>query len=146
VNKQVTQNKLQQQINNRIQKVVNMLPNDQKCVISDGNNTFDELYKHRNAIFIALCRLISSTQSRSVTSSQNLEELTVWKSLKNAQGTESNDWFIMGIGTRKEDCIGYQIPKVYWNDTRFAKELTFAIDFGDNSSKKITEKLLQLRF
>lgn len=60
-----------------------------KNKISDGYHTFGELYEHRIALFIALCRAIEGTEN------------DAWKM------PPKDGWFLMGIGKEKGKQITY---------------------------------------
>ena len=71
---------------------------DCKC---DGYHTFDELYDHRIALFIALVNSVP----------ENVER--VWKSKKHFNGTEWKGWFIAGMEIKGQQ-ISYHLPIDKW--------------------------------
>jgi len=99
--------------------------------ISDGYHTFDELYEHRNRLFIALCRaeFLYCTYA------------DVWRSLYHSDGTDYSDYFILGIGTEKGKQITYHLPLKYWKDTNFAKTLDKAPTWDKHTSKDVLKRL-----
>lgn len=66
--------------------------------LSDGNHTFDELYKHRMWLFSVICDAYKDR---------------AWKSWKHDDGTMFDDYFIVGITTPKGD-YSYHYHKKYW--------------------------------
>ena len=66
--------------------------------VSDGYHTIEELYKHRNYLFLALL---------------NAVDFPRWKSKKHNDGTEFDDWFIAGIDL-PTDTITYHLPIYLW--------------------------------
>ena len=77
------------------------LPSEEKGKISDGYHTFNELYKHRICLFLALCECV---------------HYWVWRSKKHSDGTPTPDgWFIAGIGEVAGKQITYHLPNEYWD-------------------------------
>jgi len=105
--------------------------------ISDGYHTFGELYDHRIALFIALCKLY---QTLCATYHKN----PVWKSKKHHDGTSFDGWFIMGINWEKGKQISYHLPMKYWNKTKFADELTEAPLWDGHTPADVVKRLLKL--
>lgn len=89
----------EQSLNQLIQSLKVEQPNFQAGEISDGFHTFNELYEHRIALFIALCRAYREH---------------AWKSRKHANGEEWDGWFIMGLFTEQGKQISYHLPISYW--------------------------------
>lgn len=109
---------------NRVIKVSQVDTNQ----ISDGYHTFYDLYEHRIALFIALCK--------------NVEWSKVWKSIKHSDGTEMEGWFIMGIGKEAGQQITYHLPDFMWEECEFAETLNKAPEFDGHTS---TDVLLRLK-
>ena len=78
-------------------KTTGVIAYDEIGQVSDGYHTFDELYKHRILLFIAL-----------------MEELygISWWSRKHADGTEWDGWIIAGIHLTTGD-ITYHLSADY---------------------------------
>lgn len=73
--------------------------------VTDGYHTFDELYEHRHALFIALCNNLAKEESADV-----------WRSLNHADDTPMFEgMFIMGINTEQGDQISYHLPIEMWD-------------------------------
>lgn len=66
--------------------------------ISDGYHTFDELYDHRNLLFLALCDA----------------EGGGWCSLKQSDGSQVEGWFIAGISL-DSGSVTYHLPLRLWD-------------------------------
>lgn len=74
--------------------------------ISDGYHTFDELYEHRNVLFINLLNGLNRASRRS----------KCWKSKFNADGSQWKGWFVAGISFNDAPgYITYHIPMELWD-------------------------------
>lgn len=71
--------------------------------ISDGYHTFGELYEHRIALFIALCRMM---QDHTLT--------RVWRC------KTDEEWFLLCINSEPGKQISYHLPMSKWEETNFA--------------------------
>jgi hypothetical protein len=99
---------------------------------SDGYHTFNELYEHRIALFIALC---SEVDGRTATG-------YVWRSKLHSDGSCFDGWFIMGIGTEPGDQITYHLPLSRWKDTDWlGTERPTAPDFDGHTAADVIERL-----
>lgn len=96
---------------------------------SDGYHTFQELYRHRCALFIALCRLT---------------DLPCWRSRHHFDGSAYPGWFIMGIGTRRGHQISYHLPIEKWGETEFAVTRRRAPRWDGHTSDDVVERLGKL--
>ncbi len=67
---------------------------------SDGYHTFGELYEHRIALYLALCRTRSDA----------------WKSRVHSDGTAFLGWFIVGIGAEPGQQVTYHLPLSRWDE------------------------------
>lgn len=101
--------------------------------ISDGYHTFGELYEHRIALFIALCRCLASASGP-----------LVWKSRRHSDGSAIDGWFVMGISTQVGHQITYHLPESQWYETAFAEEWIHAPEFDGHTSADVLERLAQL--
>ena len=98
--------------------------------ISDGHHTFDELYRHRIALFCTLCNLIPEIS---------------WKSKKHFDEENDpmfNDSFIAGINT-PEGVATYHIKLKYWEMFNIP-ELERAPRYDLYSSKDVIDRILSL--
>ena len=103
---------------------------EDKMKISDGYHTFEELYDHRNALWIALCR--------------TLESVPAWRSKQHSDGTSYPGWFLLGLYDKPEDQITYHLPLSEWENTNFAKTLDRAPKFDGHTSSDVLKRLASL--
>lgn len=96
---------------------------------SDGYHTFQDLYRHRVALFIALCRLT---------------DLPCWRSWRHFDGSQFEGWFIMGIGTRRGQQITYHLPADKWGETEFAVTRQRAPRWDGHTPEDVIERLGKL--
>lgn len=111
----------------------NVIPRECNC---DGFHTFDELYDHRNNLFIALCRFIEKHTMA--------PHGYVWRSKKHFDESEYVDWFILGISKVPGDQITYHLPNTLWNETEFAKTLEKAPEWDRHSSDDVISRIKTL--
>ena len=116
---------------------------DLSCV-SDGYHTIQELYEHRVALFIALCRVYTNALHNEESGYPN--DIHPWRSKYHSDGEISfgGEWFLLGIGQRKGEQITYHIPISEWNKTDFAKTLDRAPEFDEHTPKDVLERLQTL--
>lgn len=95
--------------------------------ISDGYHTFDELYDHRIALYVAL---IKSNPGLS------------WKSKVHADGKGFGGWFIVGMELPGIGQISYHLPNGYWDDVP-AKVLEKGLGWDGHTPKDVVKRLLQ---
>lgn len=101
--------------------------------ISDGNHTFGELYDHRTLLFINLCKLLKE------------KGYYVWKSIRNSEGEDQEDYFLMGINKEPGKQMSYHCVKdKYYDMASFADELDKAPDFDGHSSDDVLIRLEEL--
>jgi hypothetical protein len=100
--------------------------------VSDGYHTFGELYDHRIALFIALCRARDMTAD------------VVWRSKLHSDGSSIDGWFIMGIGTARGEQITYHLPMSRWDETEFADTWSQAPEFDGHTSNDVLARLRNL--
>ena len=67
--------------------------------VSDGYHTFEELYRHRNFLFLALAQRFPNA----------------WYSSKNADGSEYEGWFVVGVTLPTGEQITYHMPVSLWD-------------------------------
>ncbi len=102
---------------------------------SDGHHTFDELYEHRHALFIALCLSIWRTEA---------ERHRVWRSKHHHDGSMFVGWFVMGIDMAPGEQITYHLPERLWIATHFAMTLDKAPFFDGHKSAEVLKRLHDL--
>jgi len=96
---------------------------------SDGFHSFDELYEHRIALFIALLHKTVFDKSNN----------KCWKSRLNSDGTKWKGWIVAGI----DKGITYHIPEKYWSKIK-VPEIKRGLWDG-HTSKDVVERLLKLK-
>lgn len=106
---------------------------EDKSQISDGYHTFAELYEHRHALYITLCRILNS---------EGLCE--VWRSRKHHDGPAFDGWFILGINYDKGNQITYHIPDHLWSRTEFAETLDRPPEWDTHTSQDVIDRLYSL--
>jgi len=109
--------------------------------ISDGYHTFDELYEHRIALFIALCRSITAMQDFHELTTGGKKKPIVWRSEKHSDGTSMKGWFIMGILKSHGEQITYHLPMDRWLACGFAETLDQAPEFDGHTSEDVVRRL-----
>jgi len=113
----------------------------ENLVVSDGYHTFDELYDHRIALYIALCK-----HMHELLGMENPEKFKVWRSVKHSDGELAfgGTWFVLGIGTGKGKQITYHLPIEKWEETLFAETLDKAPEWDGHSSADVLERIKEL--
>lgn len=104
----------------------------QKCTC-DGYHTFDELYDHRIALFIALSNTLQKYHDKQI----------VWKSKKHHDGTMFDGWFIAGIYTAKGKQISYHLPIKDWSKLE-CPEFENAPEWDGHTPSDVVERLRSL--
>lgn len=99
---------------------------EEKGETSDGYHTFNELYEHRIALFIALSKLLYGQ---------------VWRSKLHSDGSSYDGWFIMGINKKKGVQITYHLPLSKWEETSFAETLEKAPEWDGHGTEEVIERL-----
>jgi hypothetical protein len=101
----------------------------------DGYHSFSELYDHRIALYIALCRM--------VVQGQNYNDTPVWRSKLHFDGTSFDGWYILGIDSRTGSQISYHLPLSTWDQTDFAETRERAWPWDGHTSDDVLERLKQ---
>jgi hypothetical protein len=107
-----------------VSNLVQDLPYEERKKVSDGYHNFDELYKHRYALFIELL---------------NCNPDKAWKSKKHKDEKEQpmyEGWFVAGLS----DTVSYHLPISYW-DRLNVQEVPNAKWNGHNSNDVIKNLL-----
>lgn len=115
------------------------IPIENTNEVSDGYHTFGELYEHRITLFIALCKMIYNDPQY-----QTGQKSEIWRSKLHSDGTNFDDWFIMGIGKEKGEQITYHLPIEKWKDTDFANTLENAYEWDGHTPKDVLNRLKNL--
>jgi len=97
---------------------------------SDGYHTFNELYEHRHALFLALCRA---------------HRTGGWCSRVHHDGSSMPGWFIAGISEVSGLTITYHLPDRLWDDAvRTCHVLERAPEWDGHTSKDVIERIKQM--
>lgn len=100
--------------------------------ISDGYHTFQELYDHRIALFLALCRSFADRR-------------TVWRAKLHSDGTMFDGCFIVGINEGTGEQITYHLPIEIWDETDFIREYDVApCVYDGHTPQDVLERLKKL--
>lgn len=103
--------------------------------LSDGYHTFNELYEHRHALFLALLkeRYLAWDYGDS------------WCSKLHSDGTEFEGWFIAGIGYNTGEQMSYHLPVSMFDQVReWARELPRAPEWDGHTSQDVIKRLKEL--
>lgn len=104
----------------------------------DGFHTFEELYDHRIALFIALCRTLQDLYIEN-----DIGFGDVWKSKLHSDGTMFDGWFIAGIFRNDGNQITYHLPIDRWDELE-AIELEKAPEWDGHTPDDVISRILNL--
>jgi hypothetical protein len=98
---------------------------------SDGYHTFNELYEHRHALFLALL-------------SCNAGVLPTWMSIRHDDGASLQGWFVAGIRL-PNGMITYHLPDRLWEacKTTRAEVLEHAPKWDGHTSADVVKRLME---
>lgn len=102
--------------------------------VSDGYHTFDELYEHRIALWVALCKVVGATHWQN----------SIWRSKLHSDGSSFEGWFILGQTMPTGEQLSYHLPMSKWEDTNFALTIDKAPEWDGHTSQDVLERLKQL--
>lgn len=98
---------------------------------SDGYHTFNELYAHRIALFLAFCAQAAT----------HWPEL-VWRSKLHSDGSSYDGWFVLGIGIERGEQITYHLPMSEWEAAAdFSVERERAPEFDGHTAADVLDRL-----
>jgi len=109
--------------------------------VGDDYHTLDELYDHRNTLFIALCKIYDNYITPLNT------RVKCWKSYYHSDGTTYDKHFILGMtitefeGPPKQ--ITYHLPNKYWDKINVLS-LGKAPDYDGHTSDDVLKRLIEL--
>lgn len=108
-------------------------------LISDGYHTFGELYEHRIALFILLCKVIHEKNRKILME----HECPVWKSKRHSDGELAfgGTWFVLGLYKEKGEQITYHLPIEKWDECEFAHELETAPEWDGHTSEDVLKRI-----
>ncbi len=92
--------------------------------LSDGCHTFNELYRHRNLLFI---NLVMANPAIS------------FKTMLNDKKEKWDGWFILGMNTEFGQ-ITYHLPEKYW-DIAKVKEIECNSEYDGHTSEDVLSRL-----
>ena len=108
---------------------------------SDGYHTFKELYEHRIALFVALCKEI---KGKPYGYPIEVHRTPVWRSKLHFDGSNYPDWFVMGIHTEKGKQITYHLPLRLWDETDFATTYEKAPEWDGHTPDDVIKRIKKL--
>ena len=95
--------------------------------VSDGNHSFDELYDHRNLLFLALLKVVKGG----------------WYSERHNDGSSLDGWFISGIELSEGEQISYHLPNKFLEVASLnLKHLEFAPKWDGHKSSDVLSRLI----
>lgn len=99
--------------------------------ISDGCHTFNELYDHRSALFIAFLKSCA-------------DDFCPWMSRCHHDGSSYDGWFIAGVNLPTGD-ITYHLSDKYWDILKGAgvSVLEKGKEWDGHTSKNVYERILE---
>lgn len=112
--------------------------------ISDGYHTFGELYEHRFALYIALCKFLAGGEWVGMGNSETGFGNRVFRAKKHSDGTMYEGWFLLGVFHEKGKQISYHLPLSKWEETNFAETLEKAPEFDGHTSEDVLKRLRTL--
>lgn len=110
----------------------------------DGYHTFDELYEHRIALFLALARLCRRQELKV---GQWPDQPFVWRSKRHSDGElcfGTGTQYILGIGNFEGQQITYHIPIERWDEADFAETLEKSPKWDGHTSDDVLARLAKL--
>lgn len=119
------------------EELINIVIKDTKVntnLISDGYHTFGELYEHRIALWIALCRVYSELATHT--------GYEVWKTRVHSDNSVWEGWFILGI-TAKGKQLTYHLPDSKWDECDF-EPIEKAPEYDGHTPEDVLERIKNL--
>lgn len=108
-----------------------VLPDESKCLVSDGYHTFEELYNHRITLYIALARAKQATNY-------------IWRSKVHSDAHVFPGWYLLGINKDLGKQITYHLPLSRWEETEFADTLIIAPMWDGHTPEDVLNRLKSL--
>lgn len=103
------------------------MTNPDRGEVSDGYHTFNQLYDHRNLLFL---NLVAANPAIS------------FKTRLNDKKESGEGWFILGMNTEHGQ-ITYHLPDQFW-DMAVVKEVEYHFDYDGHTSEDVCERLAHL--
>ena len=109
--------------------------------VSDGFHTFGELYDHRIALCIALCRIVHDVNK----SFNTPPDVFRSKEHHPDDGKMYEGWFVLGLGLKPgKEQITYHLPLSRWEECSFAETLEHAPKWDGHTPQDVLERLNRL--
>ena len=121
---------------------IQQLQPDQIGLISDWYHSFNELYEHRYALFIALCNELCTAMNALSLKKTNSNKKP-WKSLMHSDGTIMDWYFIAWIWKEAWDMITYHLPMSQWWYL-YSEELDQAPEWDRHTSDDVLRLLKEI--
>ena len=96
---------------------------------SDGYHTFDELYEHRNSLYLLAASLLKHRGR------------PVWRSRHHHDGSAFDGWFILGVERDAGSQITYHLPLEDWDNAYFAETLERAPEWDNHTPQDVVHRL-----
>ena len=103
---------------------------------SDGSHTFDELYEHRNVLFIQFCHALVV-----MFSDPEDADIPIWRSKMHSDNTFFDGYFILGIFKEHGKQVTYHLPMSKWDETDFAETLDLAPEYDGHTPNDVLNRL-----
>lgn len=97
--------------------------------VSDGYHSFAELYRHRIALWINVCLA---------------HRECAFRSEKNADGSQWEGWFILGLDHPRFGQMTYHLPDSYRDCCDFAPWKVRNYDYDGHTSEDVYQRLLEM--
>ena len=100
--------------------------------LSDTYHTFDDLYRHRMVLTLALCRLIKNAKP---------EGYSAYRSWKHSNGTMFNNMFIVVIESPYGQ-VSYHYGAQFWHQFNGIKILNKAKEYDGHTPEDVIVRLM----
>lgn len=104
-------------------------------LVTDGYHTFNELYKHRHALFCMVAQLANWGKG-----DRKLQGFKAWKHSDGSSHGE--DWFIAGLELPEIGQISYHFPMEYWTKVHLP-HYDRAPAWDGHSSTDVVDRMLK---
>lgn len=106
--------------------------------LSDGWHDFENLYDHRNTLFIALCKSL-------IVNDPDYYEGKIYKTRFDFENKYCGDgWFILGINASKGKQISYHLPYKFWETCKQFQSFDKVPAFDGHDSQDVLKRLLEI--
>lgn len=120
----------------QLSQQITSLPPEERGQLSDGYHSFNDLYRHRNSLWIlVLCLLEALPVER---------PFEIWRSKKDSAGNGDGNWFLLGVGIDQGDQLTYHLPIDLWDRCNFADTLEVAPNWDGHTSDDVENRLIKL--